>query len=159
MNKKVIGIIAIIIVVIALIFVFSNKDKNKQPNVEGSLEEIMAKLYDGIPEDELPMLENTQVTPENIEYYLGTSDIEYTEALASEPLMSSIAHSVVLVRVDDKANVNDIKDKIRNSINPRKWICVAVEDKDVKVESKGNLVVLIMVNDQSDKILENFNKL
>ena len=129
MNKKVIGIIAIIIVVIALIFVFSNKDKNKQPNVEGSLEEIMAKLYDGIPEDELPMLEN------------------------------SIAHSGVLVRVDDKANVNDIKDKIRNSINPRKWICVAVEDKDVKVESKGNLVVLIMVNDQSDKILENFNKL
>jgi len=49
------------------------------------------------------MLMNTEVNEENVEYFLGTKDIEYEEALASEPGIGSIAHSVVLVRVKDGA--------------------------------------------------------
>ena len=119
----------------------------------------MEKLYSGIPEDELPHLGNIEVSQDNIEYYLGTSDISYSEALASEPLMSSIAHSVVLVRLNDSKDAETVKEKISNNINPAKWICVEVEKQNVKVASKGNLVVLIMDNEIADKILENFNNL
>ena len=75
-------------------------------NIEGSLEDIMTKLYAGIPEDQRPMmLMNTEVTEENIEYFLGTTDIEYESALASESGVGSIAHSVVLVRTKDNADI------------------------------------------------------
>lgn len=161
MNKKTLGIIIAVVAVIAVVIVVSLLVRNNpaQKNVEGSLDSIMTKLYDGISQDEMPRLGNTVVTPENIEYYLGTADIDYSEALASEPFMSSIAHSVVLVRLNDAKNAEEVKEKIKANVNPRKWICVEVESQNVKVASKGDLVVLIMDNEISDKILENFNNL
>lgn len=160
MNKKILAIIAVIVVVVAaIVLVVSLMGPKAEKNVEGTLEELMPKLYAGIPEDEMPMLTTNPVTAENVEYFLGTSDIEYKEALASEPLMSSIAHSVVLVRLNSADQAEAVKEKIKNNINPAKWICVEVQQEDVKVESRGDLVVLIMVNEQSGKILENFNNL
>ena len=131
-------------------------------NIEGSLEDIMTKLYASIPDDERPMmLMNTEINEENVEYFLGTTEIEFEEALASEPAIGSIAHSVVLVRVKDGANIEAIEEKIEKSINPRKWVCVGVEEDDVIVESKGNLVALIMVADEKtrEKLEESFEKL
>ena len=130
-----------------------------QKNVQGTLEEIMDKVYASIPEEERPMmLMNTEVTKENVEMYLGTSDIEFEEALASESATGSIAHSVVLVRVKDGADVELIKEKIEKNINPRKWICVEAED--VEVESKGNLIILIMSSESNvEKIETEFEKL
>lgn len=130
-----------------------------QKNVEGTLEEIMDKVYALIPEEERPMmLTNIEITEENVEMYLGTSDIEFEEALASESATGSIPHSVVLIRVKDDANVEVIKEKIENSVNPRKWICVEAED--VEVESKGNLIILIMSSEVNvEKIETEFDKL
>ena len=130
-----------------------------EKNVEGSLEEIMDKVYASIPEEERPMmLMNTEVTEENVEMYLGTADIEFEEALASESATGSIAHSVVLVRVKDNANVEEVKEKIEKNINPRKWICVEAEE--VEVESKGNLIILIMSSEiNTEKIELEFDKL
>ena len=130
-----------------------------EKNVEGSLEEIMDKVYASIPEDERPMmLMNVELTEENVEMYLGTADVEFEEALASESATGSIAHSVVLVRVKDNANVEVIKEKIENSVDPRKWICV--EADEVEVESKGNLIILIMSSESNaEKIETEFNKL
>ena len=131
-------------------------------NVKGSLEEIMEKVYADIPEDQRPMmLMNTPVTEENIEYYLGTKDIEYEEALASESGVGSIAHSVVLVRTKKNANIEAIKEKIENSVDPRKWICVGVEKDDIIVENEGNLIILIMVEDEAtrEKIEDAFDNL
>jgi len=117
-------------------------------NVEGSLEDLMTKMYQDIPEDQRPMLANIVIDEENIEMFLGTSEIEYEEALASEPMMGSIAHSVVLLRTKDNADIEAIKTKIKESVDPRKWICVGVEEDDVIVKNKGNLIILIMVEDE-----------
>ena len=41
-----------------------------EKNIEGSLTEIMDKLYDGIKEEELPMMvDNIELNDENFEYY------------------------------------------------------------------------------------------
>ena len=131
-------------------------------NISGALEDIMKEIYANIPEDERPMmLTNTLVNDENIEYYLGTKDIEYEEALASESGVGSIAHSVVLIRTHDNADIEAIKDKIEDSVDPRKWICVGVEEDDVIVENKGNLIILIMVEDETtrEKLEDSFEKL
>lgn len=133
---------------------------SKEKNVEGNLEDIMAKVYQELPQEETPMmLENTKITDENIEYYLGTSDIEYEEALASESATGSIAHSVVLVRTKKNANIEQIKQKIKENVDPRKWICVGVEKEDVIVKNKGNLIILIMTQTGKDKLEKGFNNL
>lgn len=121
-------------------------------NVEGTLEDIMAKVYENIPENERPMmLENTEVDNDNVEYFFGTTDINYKEALASESGIGSIAHSVVLVRAKEDADVEEIKTKIKENVNPRKWICVGVEDDDVIIKSKGDLIILIVVEDEDTR--------
>lgn len=151
MKKIVLGIVAIF----ACLLLSGCGSKN----VEGSLDEIMDKIYATIQDDEKPMmLTNFEVNQENVEMYLGTTDIEFEEALASESGVGSIAHSVVLIRVKDNANVEKIEEKIENSVNPRKWICVEAEE--VEVESKGNLILLVMSNESTvEKIVSEFKKL
>ena len=118
----------------------------------------MEKVYAGIPDDQKPMmLTNIEVTEENVEGFLGTDKVEYKEALASESGVGSIAHSVVLIRTNEGADVEAIKKTIKDKVNPRKWVCVEAEN--VYVESKGDLIILIMSNDLADDIKTNFEKL
>lgn len=151
---KNIGLLAVLIGMVLLLPACGQK------NVEGTLEEIMAKVYADIPEEERPMmLMNTEVTEENVEYFLGTTEVEYEEALASESGVGSIAHSVVLVRVKDNADIEGIKTKIKESVNPIKWVCVGVEEDDVVVKNKGNLIILIMADNGRDKLETAFDNL
>lgn len=130
----------------------------KEKNVEGTLEEIMDKVYADVAEEDTPMmLMNTKITEENVEYYLG-SKIEFDEAIVSESAVGSIAHSVALIRVNDKADIESIKKEIKDNANPRKWICVEAET--VEVASKGNLIILIMSSEKNaETILNTFNSL
>lgn len=131
-------------------------------NVEGTLEELMTKVYESVPEDQRPMgLTNIEVNKENIAGFLGTEDIEYKEAMASESMVGSIAHSVVLVRLNDAKDAEDVKTKISENVDPRKWICVGVEPEDVIVKSKGDLVILILVENSEtrEKLEKSFDEL
>lgn len=142
-----------IVIICSIFFIFGCQ--NKVQNIEGNLSDIIEKLYIGVPSD-FPELEQINVTEDNKQYYLGDIDFSYKEALASEPLMSSIAHSVVLIRLDDTSNINSIKEEIKEKVNPKKWICVEVEEENVMVESKGNLILLVMDNEYASLIKDNF---
>lgn len=131
-------------------------------SVGGSLEKIMSKLYDGIKEDELPkMLTNIEITDKNIKNYLGIDDIQYKSALASEVAIGSTAHSVVLVRLKNAKDVEEIKGKIMENINPKKWFFVGVDKDDIVIESKGNLIMVLLIENEStrNKIKDAFNEL
>jgi len=160
MSKKTISIIIIAVIIIAALVVgLLALNNNKAKNIEGTLEEIMAKVYAGIGEENLPMmLSNITVTTEEIEYYVGTSEIDFKEAIASESMTGSIPHSVVLVRLNDASTAQDVVAKITENADPRKWICVEAEK--VAVKSKGDLVVLIMSsNDLAPTLEANFDGL
>lgn len=121
-------------------------------NVDGSLEDIMSKVYKTVPAKNTPMgLTNIEVNDENIESFLGTKDIEYEEILASESMIGSIAHSVVLIRTKEGADIDKIKTTIKENVDPRKWICVGVEDDEVIIKNKGNLIIVIIVGDEETR--------
>jgi len=122
--------------------------------LNGELKDIIEKIY-SISEVKLPKTRLTEVTAENSKYFLGTDNIEYVEALASEPLMSSTAHSLVLLRVKDGADINKIKTDIKENVDPRKWICVGVDPEKVIVDNIDNLIILIMDN-QSEELHKAF---
>lgn len=126
-------------------------------NIEGSLPEIMEKLYEGISEDEMPMfVENIELNNENFKSYAFV-DVDYKEALASESMTGSTPHSVVLIRLNNGSDAENVVKDIEKNADPRKWICVEAEN--VYVLSKGDLVVLIMSNELAPKIKKNFENL
>ena len=144
----------------------------KEKNIEGTLDEILTKLYADFKEDEMPMLDKINFLEkmegatdeehsDRIKYYIGSDKIQAKEVLASEPMMSSIAYSVVLVRMEEKADIEKAKTEIKENVNPRKWMCAEVAEEDVIVKSKGNLIILIMVENETlrEKIEEGFDNL
>ena len=162
-NTKTIIIVVCIILVIAviagLVFVNSKKDNSQNEgnnNVVGmelntteDLQNLITKTYENAT-IELPML-NTSVVDINdsnaLKFSTGLDSNEGIEAVVvSEPLMSSQAYSLVLVKVKDGANVEDIKQKMFDNIDTRKWICV--EADEVYATDSQNVVALVMANQE-----------
>lgn len=124
-------------------------------HVDGTLEELMEKVYEGIGENEMPMVANTELTADNSVYYTGVESTAYTEGIASEAMIGSIAHSVVLLRAADEASAETLKEDIKANVDPRKWICVEAEE--VITDNIGDLVILIMSDGTlAPKVHENF---
>lgn len=162
---KKIKIFSLITILLGGLFLLSGCTSN---NLEGSLEDILNDLntyvYEDVAEDEKPMLGTINVlkdAPDNVEYYIGTTDIEYEEIIASEPMMSSIAYSVVLVRMKDGADIEAAKQEILDNVNPAKWLCVEVPKEDVIVKNRGNVIILIMVENSEirEKLEKGFDEL
>ncbi len=123
--------------------------------LEGSLEEIMEAIYANVTSD-LPMIANVEITAENAAYYLGTDEVEFEEAMASEAMIITTPYSVCLARLPEGADVEAAKEQIVQSVNPNKWICVGVEPRNVLVGSIDNMVLLVMTSEMSQEIMDAF---
>lgn len=126
-----------------------------------SLEGIIERTYAGLEDpDVIPMVTTTRITAETAEYYLGLKDLsQVEEAVASEAAIGSIPHSVCLVRAKVGVDVEALKEEIRTSVNPRKWICVGVEREDIVMASQGNLILMVINPDIPQQIADSFMKL
>jgi hypothetical protein len=130
--------------------------------LDGSLEEIMDKIYetadvdDNFKEYVKSGLQKEEVTTERAEYFLGKADIEFDSALASEPMIQPGAYSMVLVRVKEGADVEKIKTEIKENVNPMKWICVGVKEENIIVDSIGDVVFLVMSDEQAKPLHDAF---
>ena len=119
-----------------------------QPQLDTQLSEILDKIYEiKKPEfafgsiavdfdDEYAVSSYTGLTMDDVE--------KLDAAIVSEPMMSSQAYSLVLVRVKDKADAADIAQKMADGINQRKWVCV--EADDLTVVSKDDIIMLFMAD-------------
>lgn len=126
-------------------------------NAEKSeLETLVDSLYDGISQDNLPMLMTTPLTEENAEYMAGVPMSDFKEGVASEAAISAVAHSVVLLRANSAEEAADLAAKVEENADPRKWVCVEAEK--VIVKTHDDLVLLIMSStDNADTIAANFD--
>ncbi|MGM9661610.1 MAG: hypothetical protein ACI3WR_00780 [Oscillospiraceae bacterium] len=80
-----------------------------------------------------------------VQYNLGLADAsKVKEAAVSEPMMGSQAYSLAVVRVNDAADAESVANDMLSGINQSKWICV--EADDLKVMTKGDVVLLFMVS-------------
>jgi len=139
-----------------------NTDNSQGGNLEGSLEEILEKIYETADVDdnfkefiELG-LQTQEITADNAQYFLGKADIEFESAIASEPIMQPGAYSLCLVRVKEGADIEKIKTQIKENVDPMKWICVGVQEENVIVDSIGDVIFLVMSDDQAKPLHEAF---
>lgn len=76
------------------------------------------------------------------------------EGAVYEPMMGSLAFSLVLVRVSDAAKAEQIARDMKANIDPRKWICV--EADQVMLAGYGDVVMFIMLDSQTGKTAQSY---
>ena len=170
--KKIKNLLLLLVVCTTLLTLTACGSKNVEGELTDIMEKVYEKMYADVKEDERPMLMTTNAlnpfegaTEEDInyqvEYAIGKNKVDYKEIVYSEPPMSSIAYSVVLVRMNEGADVEEAKKAIKEGVDPRKWMCVEVAKEDIIVKNKGDLIILIMVEDETlrTKIEEGFDNL
>ena len=167
------ALILIILAVVAIVVVKSIKTKNANADVENEssnslsittaedMGNLIDKLYVGL-EDKLPnSLTSSELdisNPELVKTYTGLDNIEGIESIVvSEPMMSSQAYSLILVKADTSKRADEIAKLMNENVNTNKWICVTAEK--VYSTSSGNIAFLIMSSEEWAKpVYENFKK-
>lgn len=168
MNKSakiilgVVAILAVVAIVIAVVAINSKPKTNLDPITSSEdLTALVDKVYEGL-EIEMPMLmtQAIDVTDSDMVKYVtglgNVDDVEYV--VASEPMMTSQAYSLVLVKVKDGANIEKMAKTMNENIDARKWICVTAEK--VYTTTSGNVICLVMSREDVAKpVYENFKTL
>ena len=164
MNKAVKIIIAVVSVLVVAVILTIAVPYMTQPasNLEVNSAEDLTALIDEIYSEasiEMPMLmtqELDMADAENVKYFTGLENIDNIEyVVASEPMMTSQAYSLMLVKVKDGVDANSIAKTMNENVDERKWICVTAE-KIYSVAS-GDVVCLVMSNaDTAKTVFESF---
>ena len=122
----------------------------KSATLEGTPAEIIEKIYAQNPVEFAAMT----LTPDDPDfgamwdwnYYTGLADgSKVKESAASEPMIGSIAFSLVVLRVNKGEDTKAVAQEMKDNINTRKWMCV--EANDLQVAGFGDVIMLIMVDE------------
>ena len=105
------------------------------------------EVYGGVAEDLLPMQVMTTELDMNdddmLEYQTGLTDITGIDGVyLSESMMTSTAYSAVYIRTTDDADAEMVRQRLMDSINPSKWICVTAEKESAVL--LGNDIFFVM---------------
>lgn len=138
--------------VLALSLLVGCSSKGTDSDSAAKLPDSLSDIVDAIYSEQKSPLDVTTVDVDltdewTLSSFTGLTDAsEVKEAVASEPMMSSIAYSLVVVRVADASKAPDIAKEMIDGINPRKWVCV--EADDIQAVSYDDVVVLFMVDSE-----------
>lgn len=159
--KKFLSLILCAMMVLTLVACGSKDAGNAGGNKEGDTMDLTAmvdKLYEGIAADNMPMVMTQEVPADAFEGVFFIPAVEGATGVMSEPMMSSIAHSVCLLRVAEGTDVEATRAAIEANMNPRKWLCVEAEKSGVI--ANGNTILLVMCAEANyQTIVDNFNAL
>ncbi len=164
------GIILTLVITLAFLAIGCGANGSEQTTVpqsnqlEGSLEDILAAIYEkadvesSFAEYIETGLQTVDITSDRSEFYFGT-DVTFEEAIASEPIMSPSAYLLSLVRVSEEADIEAIMEDIRENVDPMRWICVGVDPDNIVVDHIGNVIILIMSDQEKDTLHQAFESL
>ena len=133
-----------------------NSDDVNTP-VDESLVNILDKVYAGINVGF--DVNDTAVTKSNESYYTGVTGLKYKAGVAREPNINAIAHSTVILQMEDGADIDAAVKAIKEKVDGYKWICVGVSDENILVDHAGNYILLTMDNEYANRLMDNFKKL
>lgn len=117
----------------------------------GTMEEIAGKIIEKNPVEFMGGTIPVDLTDTSedglwaVTYNTGLESAEgLTDIAVYEPMMGSMAFSMVLVRVSDAANAKTVAETMKANIDTRKWICVAADE--LLVAGYSDTVMLIMLD-------------
>ena len=162
--KKIVSVVLVLTLMLSLAACGGKKEEETtQPalSVAGTMEELLNKTIEERPVEFMGGVIPVDLTDSSeeglwaLKSYTGLdSAAQITEAAAFEPMMGSMAFSMVMVRLAEGADSKSVAESMKSGIDTRKWICV--EADDLKVAGFGDVVMLIMVNSDSGMTSQSF---
>ena len=129
--------------------------------IEGTMEELLNKVIEQRPVEFAGMvlpLDLTDTSEEamwQFKTFTGLEDAaQVQEAAVYEPMIGSMAFSMVMVRTADGVEPKTVAEAMKSGVDPRRWVCV--EADDMLVAGCGDVVMLIMVSTANSLTAQSF---
>ena len=181
--KKLIAMLLALAMVFSMTACGATENKETEPTTEATeiaTEEVTEEATEEITEDEEFVMELSametllnsivEIQPvefmgmampvdltdaDAVKYFTGLDSTEgVQEAAVYEPMIGSIAFSMVAVQVAEGADAEAVAEAMKTGIDTRKWICV--EANDLMVASSGDVALLVMVDSNNGLTAQSF---
>ena len=155
--KKTLIIVISLLIVTGLIFGGINLlNKSSKPTIAYETVEDMKAVINAMYEkyeNPLASLETNEIDISDemrLASFTGLqSNKDVEKVVVSEPMMTSQAYSLVLVKVAKDADVEAIKKEMVDNIDTRKWLCVSAES--LYATNHNELICLVMSSEELAK--------
>lgn len=155
-NIFIIGLILLAVISFVIFILVSGSGNKGSVETPKDINDIINTINKN-NKNVLPELETMKVDIKNIDEvtsYTGLKTNDGIESIVvSEPLITSQAYSVAIVKVKDNADVEKIKQDMLDNIDMRRWICVSAEQ--LYITNSGNLIFSVMADKDIAKAVYN----
>lgn len=155
-NIFIIGLILLAVISFVIFILVSGSGNKGSVETPKNINDIINTINKN-NKNVLPELETMKVDIKNIDEvtsYTGLKTNDGIESIVvSEPLITSQAYSVAIVKVKDNADVEKIKQDMLDNIDMRRWICVSAEQ--LYITNSGNLIFSVMADKDIAKAVYN----
>lgn len=153
MKKSVMIIISIIVVIAVIAGAFllmkGNEPKEKKIQTAEEMQNMLNTIYSS-GKVELPELETTTIDVNDVNQvstFTGLkSNANVEELVVSVPFINSQAYSLAVVKVNEKADIEQMKQEMLDNIDMRRWICVSAEK--LYITNYENVIFLVMSSEE-----------
>ena len=146
MKKTVVLLTAVLVSLFALVGCAGG-----QSAPTGTAAEIVDKVF-AASEVESFGMQQSLATDEDREFYLGSRDYPaFSEAIAVMPMINIDTRVLVMIKAADKGDVEDIKTRLRENIDPNRVVCVTFTLEDVAIESRGEMILMTINTDAEQR--------
>ena len=89
---------------------------------------------------------------EDKEFYLGSSDYpEFADSIAVVPMIRIDTRLLVIIKAANKGDVETIKTKLDENIDPNRLVCVTFSLEDVVIENRGDVIFMTINSDAEQR--------
>lgn len=159
-NIFIIGLILLAVISFVIFILVSGSGNKGSVETPKDINDIINTINKN-NKNVLPELETMKVDIKNIDEvtsYTGLKTNDGIESIVvSEPLITSQAYSVAIVKVKNNADVEKIKQDMLDNIDMRRWICVSAEQ--LYITNSGNVIFSVMADkDVAKAVYNDFKK-
>lgn len=153
MKKSIIIIIAIIVIIAVIAGAFllmkGNEPKEKKLQTAEEIQSMLNTIYSS-GKVELPKLDTTTIDVNDanqVGVFTGLkSNANVEELVVSVPFINAQAYSLAVVKVNEKADIEQMKQEMLDNIDMRRWICVSAEK--LYITNYENVIFLVMSSEE-----------
>lgn len=160
--KKYMSLLLAAVLLLAVLSGCGKQEPAAPAGIQGTAEEIVAKIYENHKEIELAIVSIPVdlADADAVAAYTGLANGDKLAELAVSETMMGQPYSLVLVRAKSAADAESVAKEMFNNIDQRKWICVEADTKTAAYA--GDVVMFFMINSDfndvatTDSMLEAF---
>jgi len=116
----------------------------------GTAAEIADKIFAESQVEPFGMSQSL-ATDADKELFLGSADYPaFADSIAVMPMINIDTRVLVVIKAAAKGDVEDIKAKLKENIDPNRVVCVTFSLEDVAIENRGD-VILMTINTDAEQ--------